>query len=90
MPTEFQEPFAQASWGGKIPESSKEFVNTCPVDGPLTWLVYSMALIKHFNAYIVEKLQFLMHILKSFETGDSVKGKLWWYENQINKIFNKT
>ena len=45
---EFQEPVAPASWGGWIPESSKGFVNTCPVDGPLTWLVYSMALTKHF------------------------------------------
>ena len=31
-----------------------------------------------------------MQILKLFETGDSVKGKVLWYENQINKNFNKT
>ena len=31
-----------------------------------------------------------MQILELFETGDSVKGKLLWYENQINKNFNKT
>ena len=49
-----------------------------------------MTLIKHFNAYIVEKLPFLMQILKLFETGDNVKGKVVWYENQINKNFNKT
>ena len=48
-----------------------------------------MALIKYFNAYIVEKLPFLMQILELFETGDSVKGKILWYENQINKNFNK-
>ena len=49
-----------------------------------------MALIKHFNAYIVEKIRFLMQILKLFKTGDSVKAKVLWYENQINKNFNKT
>ena len=88
--TEFQEPFAPASWGGRIPESSKELVNTCSINGPLTWLVYSMALGKHFNVYIVEKPPFLMQIFELFETGDSVKGKVLWYENQINKNFNKT
>ena len=31
-----------------------------------------------------------MQILKLFETGASVKGKVLWYENQINKNFNKT
>ena len=31
-----------------------------------------------------------MQILKLFETDDSVKGKVLWYENQINKSFNKT
>ena len=49
-----------------------------------------MALIKHFNAYIAEKLPFFMQILELFKTGDSVKGKVLWYENQINKNFNKT
>ena len=76
MATEFQEQLAAASWGGRIPESSKELLNTCPRDDPLTWLVYSMALIKHFNGYIVEKLPFLMQILELFETGESVKGKV--------------
>ena len=49
-----------------------------------------MALGKHLNAYIVEKLPFLMQIFELFETGDSVKGKVLWYENEINKNFNKT
>ena len=49
-----------------------------------------MVLIKHFNVYIVEKLLFLMQILKSFETVDSVKGKVLWCENQVKKIFNQT
>ena len=31
-----------------------------------------------------------MQVLELFETGDSVKGKILWYENQINKNFNKT
>ena len=49
-----------------------------------------MVLIKHFNVYIVEKHPFLIQILKLYETCDSVKGKVLWYENQINKNFNKT
>ena len=31
-----------------------------------------------------------MQILELFETGDSVERKVLWYENQINKNFNKT
>ena len=76
MATEFEEPLAPTLWGGRIPESSKELLKTCPTDDPLTWLVYSMALIKHFNGYIVEKLPFLMQILEFNETGESVKGKV--------------
>ena len=75
METEFQEPFAPALWGGRIPESSKEL--------PYRWLiyvlVYSMVIIKNFNIYIVEKLPFLIQLLESFETGDSIKGKVLWY-----------
>ena len=76
--------------GGRIPDSSKELVNTCSLDGRLTWLVHSMALIKHFNTYNVDQLPFLMQSLELFETGDRVKRKILWYENQINKKFNKT
>ena len=57
------------------------------MDGPFTWLVYSTALIKRFNAYIVKKLPFLMQILELFQTGNSVEGKVLWYENQINQKF---
>ena len=71
-------------------EYSKELVNTCPIHDPLMWLVYSMGLTKHFNAYILEKLPFLMQILELFEAGDSVKGKVLWYENPIHKNFNET
>ena len=66
----------------------KELLNTCPKDGLLTWLVYSITRCKHFNAFIVEKL--LMQILELLETGDRVKGKVLWYENQIKDNFEKT
>ena len=48
-----------------------------------------MALIKHFNAYIVKKRPFVMQILELFQNSDSVKGKVLWYEHQISKNFNK-
>ena len=31
-----------------------------------------------------------MQILELFETGGSAERKVLWYENQINKNFNKT
>ena len=34
--TEFHEPLPVAMWGGSIAGSSRELINTCPVDGPLT------------------------------------------------------
>ena len=62
--TEPHEPFAPAMWGGSIAGSSREFVNTCPVDSPLTWLVYSMALVKGFSHYILEKLPIALKIFE--------------------------
>ena len=87
--TEFHEPFPPAMWGGSIAGSSREFVNMCPVDCPLTWLVYSMALIEGFSHYIIEKLPILLKIFGSFQPGNNVKGKMLWYESQL-KNFDKT
>ena len=83
--TEFQEPFPPAMWGGSIAGSSREFVNKCPVDGPLTWLVYSMAIAEDFSHYILEKLPIMLKIFESFQAGNSVKGKMLWYESQLKK-----
>ena len=83
--TEFHDPFPPAMWGGSIAGSSREFVNTCPVDGPLTWLVYSMVLAKGFSHYILEKLPIALRIFESFQAGNSVKGKMLWYESQLKK-----
>ena len=88
--TEFHEPFPPAMWGGSIAGSSREFVNTCPVDGPLTWLVYSMAFAEGFRHYILEKLPIMFKIFESFQAGNSVKGKMLWYESQLKKSFDKT
>ena len=87
---EFHEPFPPAMWGGSIAGSSREFVNTCPVDGPLTWLVYSMALVEGFSHNILEKLPVILKISESFQAGNSVKGKMLWYEIQLKKNFDKT
>ena len=81
--TEFHEPFPPAMWGGSIAGSSREFVNTCPVDGPLTWLVYSMALVEGFSHYILEKLPIMLKIFESFQAGNSLKGKILWYKSQL-------
>ena len=64
--TEFHEPFPPAMWGGSIAGSSREFVNTCPVDGPLTWLVYFMAPSKGFSHYILEKLPSMLMMMSIF------------------------
>ena len=83
--TEFHEPFLPEMWGGSIAGSSKEFVNTYPVDGSLTWLVYSMTLVEGFSHYILEKLPIMLKIFESFQAGNSVKGKMLWYESQLKK-----
>ena len=62
--TEPHEPFAPAMWVGSFAGSSREFVNTCPVDSPLTWLVYSMALVKGFSHYILEKFPIALKIFE--------------------------
>ena len=62
--TEPHEPFAPAMWVGSFAGSSREFVNTCPVDSPLTWLVYSIALVKGFSHYILEKFPIALKIFE--------------------------
>ena len=37
--TEFNSPFATNSWGGYSKRLRKRLINTCPLDGPLIWLV---------------------------------------------------
>ena len=88
--TEFHEPFPPAMWRGSTAGSSREFVNTCPVDGPLTWLVYSMALAEGFSHYVLEKLPIMLKLFEAFQAGNSVKGKMLWYESQLKKNFDKT
>ena len=88
--TEFHEPFPQAMWGGSIAVSSREFVNMCPVDGPLTCPVYSMAHAKGFSHYILEKFPIMLKILETFQACNSIKGNMLRYENQLKKNFDKT
>ena len=58
--TEFHEQFSPAMWGGSIAGSTKEFVNTCPVDGPLTCLVCYMAFAEGFSHYIIISLMTIL------------------------------
>ena len=83
--TEFHEPFPTAMLGGSTAGSSREFVNTCPVDGSLTWLVYSVAPVEGFSHYILEKLPIMLKIFEAFQAGNSVKGQMLWYESQLKK-----
>ena len=83
--TEFHEPFPPAMWGGSIAGSSREFVNTCPVDGPLTCPVYSMAHAEGLSHYILEKFPIMLKIFETFQACNSVKGKMLRYENQLKK-----
>ena len=72
--------------GGSIADSSNEYVNTCPIDGLITYLVYSMALVKGFSDNILEKLPIILKIPQASPTGNSVKGQIVWYENQLKRI----
>ena len=72
-------------WPGSIAGSSRKFVNTCPVDGPLTWLVYSLALVEGFSYYIPGKLPIMLKIFETFQAGNSVKAKMLWYESQVKR-----
>ena len=83
---EFHWPFPPAIWGGGIAGSSREFANTCPVDGTLISLVYSVALVQGFSPYILEKLPIMLKICEAFQAGNRIKGKMLLYESQLKKI----
>ena len=77
-------------WRGSIAGSSREFVHTCPVDGPLTWLAYSITLFEGFSHYILERVFSILQVFEAFQAVNSVKGKMLWYESQLKKSFDKT
>ena len=87
MSTEIDLPFPPSRWGGEV-EGSK-VRNTCPVDGPLSWFMLSLAyfpkllsLVETFNLLEIKQ------IFELFKAGKYDEGKINWLKN-VAKIPTK-
>ena len=77
MSTEPSIPFPTTSWGGTF--ERKSMTNTCPVDGPLSWLMLSMSYFPTLMTLIeTYKLVEIINVFNLFKSGKHIQGKFQW------------
>ena len=54
--TEFNSPFPTNSWGGYSKRLRKRLINTCPLDGPLIWLVNCAYFLEKFRDLLFQEI----------------------------------
>lgn len=80
MSTEPNLPFETANWGGT------SVTNTCPIDGPLSWLMLSLSYFPNlFTSVENLKLSGIIRVFQLFQAGKHEEGKLHWL-NKFSKI----
>ena len=80
LSTELAIPFSLPNWGGFSPQHKKHLRNTCTLDGPLVWLMFS--LYQYPKLLDLVKTCELSHILEVYELflmGKVCEGKIQWY-----------
>lgn len=77
-------------YGGRT-SSGQTLTNTCPLDGPLTWLINMMLRYKDMNSFVLNTDDQLLSILgdayNCFKNGDDADAKLTWYSFVKRKSF---
>ena len=78
MSTEIAFPFETATWGGNLAEETF-LTNTCPVDGPLSWLMLSLAYFpKLMNFIKILNIPEICKVYELFQTGRYAEAKMHW------------
>ena len=65
--TEFNSPFPTNSWGGYSKRLRKWLINTCPLDGPLIWLVNCGYFLENFRNLVFQEIFMFAEIYKLYK-----------------------
>ena len=80
------------TWGGYSQEEQASLRNTCPIDGPLTWLLNAIKSYENLKDELVENLEGFVEVNTRLERGNDADAKLAWLRNvaklEIEKPLN--
>ena len=83
MATEPNYPFETSTYGGINNEVS--LINTCSLDGTLSWLMISMEIFPKLQS-VLKEIDLIAQVFDTFQEGKSAHGKVIWYESVNDKI----
>ena len=86
--TEFNSPFATNSWGGYSKRLRKRLINTCPLDGPLIWLVNCAYFLEKFRDLLFQEIFMFAEICNLYKQKKAVEARLLWCKTHGSDIPN--
>ena len=84
--TEFNPPFPLNSWGGYSKKLKRNFINTCPLDGPLTWLVFMVHEFDKIRQLVFHEIKIFRELYDFYKTNESIEAKLIWYQDFVGSF----
>ena len=88
MATEPDFPFSTLTWGGTF--EGVKLMNSCPLDGPLSWLMIAIELLPKLKSFVeAKKLSKVLEVLDLFQKSQGCAGKKFWFENIAGKEISK-
>ena len=81
--TEFNSPFPTNSWGGYSKRLRKRLINTCPLDGPLIWLVNCAYFLEKFRDLLFQEIFMFAEIYNLYKQKKAVEARILWYKTHI-------
>ena len=79
--TEIDTPFTISPWGGEMDDTSDILTNTCPLDGPLLWLMSTIHTFSKVKEFIEQqKMCNILNIFNLFIENKISIAKLEWYK----------
>ena len=86
--TEFNSPFPTNSWGGYSKRLRKRLINTCPLDGPLIWLVNCAYFLEKFRDLLFQEIFMFAEIYNLYKQKKAVEARLLWFKTHDGDIPN--
>ena len=84
--TEFNPPFQLNSWGGYSKKLRKNLINTCPLDGPLTWLVFMVHVFYKIRQLVFHEIKIFRELYEFYKNNEDIEAKLIWYQNFVGSF----
>ena len=84
--TEFNPPFPLNSWGGYSKKMKRNLINTCPLDRPLTWLVFMVHVFDKMRQLVFHEIKIFRELYDFYKNNESIEAKLIWYQNFVGSF----